>query len=143
MNELIGKLTNLTYEFFGVILPGLVATLFLASWWVALGPQAPLVTFGNLPQLTFGGILQFLRAELDLGTAIPLLALSYFLGHLVLWIARSGLPDSQTPRSFDLVWRCLKLKIPKPSAPYYESLEPLYKRVAAQFTEEGAQLEWR
>jgi hypothetical protein len=51
MDELIAKLTNLGYEFFGVILPGIVTSIFGVLWWVALGAVVPFWSFGNVPQL--------------------------------------------------------------------------------------------
>ena len=66
MDELLAKLTNLSYEFFGVILPGVIAALLLALWWSALGPLAPMLSSGFFPQLTSdnaGQIVESLRAD--------------------------------------------------------------------------------
>ena len=52
MDEFLAKLTNLSYEFLGIIVPGIIAALFLGMWWAALGPIAPLWSFEFVPQLT-------------------------------------------------------------------------------------------
>jgi hypothetical protein len=49
MDEFLAKLTNLRYEFLGVIVPGIIAALFLGMWWAALGPIAPLWSFKFVP----------------------------------------------------------------------------------------------
>ena len=96
MNELLARLTNLSYDLFGVILPGIVMSLFICLWWTALGPLAPLWTYGAVPELavaTARTMIDSLSVAVGVGIAIPALAVWYFLGHLLLWIARSGTPD--------------------------------------------------
>jgi hypothetical protein len=147
MNELLAKLTNLSYEFFGVILPGLVGSLFIYLWWSALGPLPPLWTNGTIPEMTLEttqGIIDSLSVAVGVGITIPSLAVSYFIGHILLWIARSGSSDQEaTKKWWRRVWLSLTFRIPKPPSSYDIRLEKLYKAVQAKFAIDGALLEWR
>lgn len=147
MNELLGKLTNLSYEFFGVILPGTVASVFIVLCWIALGPLAPFWTDDIVPKFTIT-TLQRLFDSLSLasgiGVAIPLLAIWYFLGHILLWIARSGDSDAEASNaSVRRVLLSLVLQIPKPASSFDPKLQPLYDVVRKEFASDGAELEWR
>ena len=147
MNELLATLTNLSYELFGVILPGIVASIFILLYWIALGPVAPLWTSGIIPAFTMTN-LQALFDSLSLasgiGVAIPLLAIWYFLGHILLWIARSGKADAAASKgSVRRVVLSLVLQIPKPANPFDPNLKPLYNSVRKRFTADGAELDWR
>ena len=52
VNELLATLTNLSYELFGVVLPGIVASIFILLYWITLGPVAPFWTCGIIPAFT-------------------------------------------------------------------------------------------
>ena len=145
MNELLATLTNLSYELFGVILPGIVVSIFILLYWIALGPVAPIWTFGIIPAFTMTN-LQVLFDSLSLasgiGVAIPLLAIWYFLGHILLWIARSGKADAAASKgSVRRVVLSLVLQIPKPNNFFHLNLEPLYNAVRKRFTADGAELD--
>lgn len=144
MNEIIGKLTNLTYEIFGVILPGMVAALFLAAWWAALGPVAPLWSLGGIQALTVRDLIEFFSTRISAGMVIPLLAVSYFLGHLVLWVARAGVAsEDASRRPWKRIKRSLFFRIPKPSGSYDPSLDSLFEAIRPKFALGGQRLEWR
>lgn len=146
MDQLIAKLTNLSYEFFGVILPGIVAALFLSIWWVAVGQAAPVWSLGFFPQLTSKNaatIVESISLKTGVGSAIPALVIAYFLGHILLWIARAGDPDDDAFKSaWRRVKRSLAFRIPKPKKSYDERLEPLFELVQAKFATEGTKLAW-
>src|SRR5688500_11960344 len=96
MSELLAKLTNFGYELTGIILPGVIAILFLLLWWTALGSLVPIWTGGAVPEFTVAtarGIIDSLSVAAGVGIAIPTIAACYFAGHLVHWIARSGKPN--------------------------------------------------
>ena len=79
-----------------------------------------------------------------IGVAIPLLAIWYFLGHILLWIARSGKADAAASKGpVRRVVLSLVLQIPKPANPFDPNLEPLYNSVRKRFTADGAELDWR
>jgi hypothetical protein len=40
MSEFFAKLHSLSYEFFGILMPGIVGLIFFAIWWMALGDLA-------------------------------------------------------------------------------------------------------
>ena len=146
MSELLAKLTNLSYEFFGVILPGIIVTLFIILWWTALGPLAPRWTYGTVPQLTVDSarsMIDSLSIATGLGAGIPALAVAYFVGHILLWVARSGKADpAAANKPLRRVGLSLVFRIPKPSAPYDPKLRTLYNAVQAKFSV-GAPLDWR
>lgn len=145
MTELLAKLTNLSYELFGVILPGVVAGIFLLLWWYALGPLAPLLTFNSTPELTLSNaraMIDSLNAATGAGVAVPAFVLCYFLGHFVLWTRRSGPANDDAAKCWykRLRWSLI-FRIPKPSKSYDPKLERLYRFVQAKFSKET--LEWR
>lgn len=147
MDELLAKLTNLGYEVFGVILPGVIGGLFLAIWWVALGPVAPLLSNGFFPLLTSNNIselVESLSLKTGIGVAVPGLVLAYFLGHILLWIARSGEPNEAVSKDpWRTVGSSLVFRIPKPPKSYDEELQSLYEAVEARFRQNGSPLPWR
>jgi hypothetical protein len=146
MDEFLAKLTNLSYEFLGVIVPGIIAALFLGMWWAALGPIAPLWSCEFVPQLTSNkasGIVESLSLKTGIGAAVPGLAIAYFLGHILLWIARSGEPDEcATESTWRRVRTSLVFRIPKPPRSFDEDLQPLYDAVQAKFAVDGSALPW-
>jgi hypothetical protein len=145
MDELIGKLTNLTYELFGVILPGLVMTMFVLAWLWAVGDLAPIASADLIPRFD----LQLLRDLLSESTRatmlLPVLAVAYFFGHLLLWIGRSGptLDPESSKKTSKRMLGCLRFRIPKPAASFDAPLESLFKKVSPKFSDSGEVLEWR
>jgi hypothetical protein len=146
MDEFLAKLTNLSYEFFGVIVPGIVGTLFLGLWWVALGPVAPLWSFEFVPELTLNNaarIIESLSLKAGIGVVVPGLASAYFLGHIILWSSRFGEPDEcATKSSWRRVQRSLVFRVPKPPRSFDKNLQSLYDAVQAKFAKGGSALSW-
>lgn len=145
MNELLAKLTNLSYEFFGVILPGIVASLFMILCWIAVGPLAPYWTCDTIPAFTITTLprlIDSLSLASGIGVVIPLLAIWYFLGHILLWIARSGASDAVASKaSVRRVLLSLVLHIPKPAHSFDPKLQPLYDVVRKEFASNGVELQ--
>src|SRR5262245_28951105 len=86
MDQLIAKITSLSYELFGIFLPGLIFVLFFSwSWW-SLDAYVSVLSLGYLQPLTFpnhpDGVL---NVELRFGLVVFLTVASYFLGHLAFW----------------------------------------------------------
>jgi len=146
MDEFLAKLTNLSYEFLGVIVPGIIAALFLGMWWAALGPIAPLWSFEFFPHLALNNvsrIVEPLSLKTGIGVAVPGLVIAYFLGHILLWIARSGEPDEcATESTWRRVRSSLVFRIPKPPRSFDEDLQPLYDAVQAKFAIGDSVLPW-
>ncbi len=133
MDQLLSKLTNLSYELFGIFIPGFVLFLFLGWWWWCVGDLAPILSVDYLPTLAMRGISDgyvLVPNELKLGLVIYVAVASYFLGHLINWVGRSGgaresSASSKIQRAREDLSRCLKLSIPKPRESYSAGLEPL------------------
>jgi hypothetical protein len=137
MDQLVSKITSLSYEIFGIFLPGFVFILFFMwSWW-ACDTLTPALTLSYLPPLHYanqpGGVL---NVELQFGLVVFIAIASYFLGHLMFWLSRLGnaeeLKLGSTPTTWDKVKRglhrigcCLVWRIPKGSVSYEPALEPL------------------
>lgn len=152
MDEFIAKLTNLGYEMFGVILPGIVVAIFITGWWFSLGSAASLLSFGYFQHLTLTNateVIKSLNANLGIGAIVPGLVIAYFLGHILLWVARSGKVSDDSTESI-----CVRLKnskflksllfrIPKPPKSYDDELQPLYEAVAIKFSRGDSMLTWR
>lgn len=144
MDQLLAKILGLSYELFGVFLPGLIALLFLIAWWAATGDLASQWTFAAIPTLTIASvekIITSLDSRLGIGVAIPSLIASYFLGNALVWASRSGKPDPGATRLY-LTWMALTLKIPKPEYSYDQKLQPLMDAVIKRLGE-ASPLGWR
>ncbi len=147
MNELFARITNLSYEIFGVILPGLILNIFLLLLWAAVGSFSPIISADLLPSFSMDKLqhlLDSLTVVTGVGAFIPIVVLWYFLGHLVLWISRSGpMVDDKTLGSVKRVGSSLIFKIPKPEKSYDEKLSPLYDVVCKEFSKDRVSIEWR
>lgn len=144
MNEFVAKLTSLSYEFFGILLPGFIAILFFAATWAGLADLATYWTMGGLPKLTVanaGGIMNVMTLGTGIGVAVPLAILSYFFGHMLMWIARRG--KSLECSNAALLGRSLLFGVPKPIDSFDKKLNGLFSRVSSCFSEHGTSLEWR
>lgn len=146
LEQLLAKLTNLGYELFGVILPGIVALIFLVMWWVALGPLAPHLSSEFFPQLTSNNaskIVESISIKTGIGIALPGLIVTYFLGHILLWIARSGkASDAILKDPFKRTIQSIYLKIPKPESSFDPKLQPLFDEVCVKFSKDSLPLTW-
>src|SRR6266851_5490131 len=132
MNELLAKITNLSYELFGVLIPGLIAALFFLLWWNALGALAPYWTSDAIPELTVStarSIVESLSVASGIGVAVPAFAVCYFAGHILLWISRSGgASTSACSVGWKRVGLSLVFRIPKPEANFSTKLQRLYDK---------------
>jgi len=146
MNELSAKITNLSYEIFGVILPGLIAELFFVAWWIALGSAAPIWTLELLPQLTSetaSELVKSLTVNTGIGIAVPGIVAAYFIGHILHWVGRSSTPNDRSSSSWlRRVGYSLIFRIPKPIESYSSHLKPLFEAVEPKFRTNDLQLNW-
>lgn len=101
MSELLAKLTNLSYEFFGVVIPGLLSLVMLALvvvGWGALGRPEDLQGLFNV----YHGLLMDVArhsASDPWPTLVSLALAAYFLGQFALWQSRSWATSAeQDPR---------------------------------------------
>jgi hypothetical protein len=138
MDQLLAKLTALSYELFGVIVPGIVAEILLALWWAALGPLAPRWTNEALPELTVntaGTLINSLNIATGFGIGVPLFVFSYFLGHLLVWIGRSGKPLTvKQGTGTRILGKSLCFRIPKPATSFDPALNRLYDAGKQKFS---------
>src|SRR5689334_7403955 len=111
MNELWAKLTNFSYELFGIIFPGLVLTIFVVVWWAALGPMVPYATAAGIPEFsiaTFQQIIDRLTLATGISVIVPLVIIWYFAGNVLQWLARGGRADANAEKRF---WRRMWLSL--------------------------------
>jgi len=135
MEQLFNKLTSLSYELFGIFVPGFVLSLFLIWWWWCVGSLSPIISFGYLPMIGMKGVSEgygLVPDEIKFGLVVYIVVASYFLGHLINWVGRSGgvkesMADSKKIRLISNLSNCLFFSVPKPRESYYQSLEPLFK----------------
>ncbi len=145
MDELIAKLTNLSYDFFGILLPGVIFNIFVLLLWFALGSLVPFLTNDGIPEFTvqtLPHLVDTLSLEGRVFAAIPLVFLWYFLGHLLNWFGRSGSSVEGREPDITRVLRSLIFRIPKPQSSFDSKLEPLYKVVQKYFSPAGIELAW-
>jgi len=133
MDQLFSKLTSLSYELFGIFIPGFILFLFLGWWWWCVGDLAPLLSFNYLPVMGMKGVADgygLVPNEIKFGLVVYIAVASYFLGHLINWVGRSGgvkesAAESKIRRAREDICQCLRLSVPKPIESYSGSLEPL------------------
>lgn len=125
MEALWGKITNLSYEIFGVFVPGAILLLFATLWWFALG-DAP-ARFEHMPVASVKLIQSIPDSFLLLAVS---LAVVYFSGHLLVWISRK--PWGPEKRMLMRVLRCLHFRIPRSAESFDEQLKPMMHACAAR-----------
>ena len=147
MEQLLGKLIDLSYEFFGVFVPGFAMVIFLWLWWWAIGPLAPLWTYDIFTPMDGDRIVSIANAinsRSITAELIGILVMSYFLGHSLLLVARSGKADQRAKNKWTRrVALALLFKIPKPAGSYDERLHRFFEALSAKFSEGSSPLEWR
>lgn len=151
MNDFFAKLTNLSYEIFGVFLPGMVTNIFLFVLWASLGGFAPFLTSGAIPVFeldTVKLLIDSLNLASGIGAGLPLIAIWYFLGHIILWIGRSGKPMEGTRSKgtiFELkrLFLLLTFRIPKAKDSFNPKLENIFKLAKKKFEVDNNEIEWR
>lgn len=125
MEALWGKLTNLSYELFGVFVPGAILLLFVTLWWFALGkiPEQ----LGGAPSAS----VKFIQSIPDsFLLAAATVAIIYFFGHLLVWISRKAWRPEK--RIIMRVARCLHFRIPRSSETFDEQLRPMMHACASR-----------
>jgi hypothetical protein len=140
MDALLAKLTNLSYEFFGILVPGAAMMLGIVLVWISAGEIVAEIPFVGLTQLTFEDAIAFAEQLLNRSVIIAFVALvsvAYFLGHLLTWIARGGRRyDNVSSRNHML--DTLRFRPPKRKSPFSNQLEELYKSAIQRLLKEEA-----
>jgi len=146
LEQLLSKLSNLSYEILGILLPGLVALILLCLWLVGVGDLMPYATQDFIHRVSISNAsktLESLGIRTGVGLIGPTLIATYFLGHLLHWISRKTVPvgDDSIKNDWKRTWYALRFKTMKPSYSYEASLSRLYDRLQLKFSTAGA-LEW-
>lgn len=146
MEQLLNKFSNLSYEFFGIILPGFITLILFILLIVGIGDLLP--TFSNdfFPRLTLRSTsnnLESVGVRTGVGIAGPTILIAYFIGHLLHWIFRSGKGDDNLVRnSLKRTWLSITFRIPKHSSSYDKTLQPLLNAIKPKF-HLSPEAEWR
>lgn len=147
MDGFLNKLDNLAYELFGIVLPGLVASVFLILLWIGLGSLPPVWSSGQVPTLTpdtVRRLIDRIPGALQTVTVICTLMVWYFLGHGVNWISKGR---SHTRGEFKervrRIWSFLKFRIQKPADSFDPALRKLFEAVSREFSGNKEMLQWR
>lgn len=145
-NVFSSVISNLAYEFLGVFLPGIIVSIFLLLFWIALGTATPVWTFGVFPEFSVIKLdagLNSLSPVSGVSIVIPLLAIWYFAGHLLLWVGRHATSGQTGDESWaKRIWRCITFRIPQPNESFDERFKDLFDNVKKDFSPEGIDLEW-
>lgn len=129
MDVLLSKLTNLAYDFFGVVLPGLVLVGFGALFWLSLGTGAPLLSGGVVPGISVGELLAAIDS-IGVQRMLAMLFVTYFAGHLLLWVGKRA-DLRKDPAGLERTAWALAFRVSTPTLPYDEDLEPQFERAKA------------
>jgi hypothetical protein len=147
MDALLGKITNLAYEFFGVFLPGVLGSLFLAVLWGALGPLVTTWSLSAVPTLTLRSLANFENRLSGLAAwtaALFLFAIWYFLGHALHWLSRVRGGDAESGSSLkSRMWALVRVRVPKLSCSYDPRLQGLFEAASAKLSRTNVPLIWR
>lgn len=146
MDSFFNRLDNLAYELFGVVLPGLVVSSFLALLWFALGPLIPYWSMDQLPQLTIRLMIDAMRAIPGAMQTVPLamvLMVWYFCGHAMNWISKKKSKPESIRQQASRVWSFLKFRTQKPEESYDSKLKGLFESVSVEFSKSKKSLDWR
>jgi hypothetical protein len=163
VDTLLSKLTDLAYEFFGVILPGFFFLLFLILWWLSVAPMLHAMTGGTVPDLTLsriGWLEAGLSATRRTECGILLVVVCYFLGQMLNWFTKGGglapvrtaakwmirrWPRMRGPadRAKEIPWRmALFLQFPRPGEFHHKHLSDLKDEASKRLSMNGKYLEW-
>ncbi len=145
MDGFWNKLDNLAYELFGVVLPGLVASVLLLMLWYALGPLIPLWSFEYVPELTNERIRYFVRVvpfARECAAIIGTLLTWYFLGHVLNWVSKGRSSRESAAKELKRVWSFLRFRVQKPTEPFDAALKDLFAKVSKKFSPDR-DLSWR
>ena len=129
MDALIGRLTNLGYEFFGILLPGTLAVFMWTLLWIAADDVVPSVTWGAIPELSLSEAMSAIEQAVKWSAFMSVLlvtALAYFVGHLLTWVARGGKRHKQV-RTRNHLTGTLFFRPPKQEPSYDLTLEPAWQ----------------
>ena len=141
MDTLLSKLTDLAYEFFGVVLPGIIFGIFITVLWVSIAPMLTFLTLGHMPDLTFrriGLIEEAFSATRRVEVAILLLIAIYFLGQSLNWVSRGRSGDESRPW-----WRRLvQVRLARPKEAFAVELKSLFDAVAEKIAPQSTTLDW-
>jgi hypothetical protein len=81
MEQLLGRLSNLSYELLGIILPGLIALILIFLWLVGLGDVVPHVSGNFFPRLGLSSAskaLESIGVRTGVGIVGPIFLATYF-----------------------------------------------------------------
>lgn len=144
MDGFWSKLDNLAYELFGVVLPGLVASVWLLLLWYALGQLIPTWTFQYIPQLQWSMIKYVLKAvpgAIQASALTGTLLIWYSLGHALNWVSKGRTKRGTLKEERARIWSFLKFKVQK-GEPFDPTLTTLFKRVCSKLVPDR-DLSWR
>ena len=146
MDALIGKLTNLGYEFFGILLPGALAVLMWSLLWIAAGDVVPWMTGGAVPALTLSNAMDAIGQAIEWSAFMSVLlmfALAYFVGHLLTWVARGGKRHKNVGFWVHLL-ETLRFRPPKQKPSYDVKLKPAWQWAGERLlaSRQGERLLW-
>ena len=144
MDALIGKLTNLGYEFFGILLPGTLAILMWSLLWIAAADVVPWMTWGAVPQLTLSEAMDAIGRAIERSafmSVLLMIALAYFVGHLLTWVARGGKRHKHVRRR-DHLAGTLCFQPPKRELSYDLKLEPAWQWAGKRLLGKKLELSW-
>jgi hypothetical protein len=145
MDSLFSKLTNLAYEFFGILLPGSIAAIYILVFWMSLGQLIEVWSAGYLSTLTLSSLGEWnatgFSGTVRIGMAITF---AYFLGHSLNWVSRRPrASDAASASSAATMWSVLTLRLPRPEKSYHEDLEPLLTATSKHLSPAEGVFTWR
>jgi hypothetical protein len=129
LDQLLAKLTNISYEVFGVFVPGVVLILFGIFGWWCLGPVAGFWSQGFLPTaelVAFSSFLNLLNEGVQVGMVFFVAIAAYFCGHLLHWLSRRGGREDKIS-DWKRVRTALIFRVSKPATNFHESLGSLFQ----------------
>jgi len=144
MDALIRKLTNLGYEFFGILLPGTLAVLMWSLLWIAADDVVPWATWGAVPELTLSTAKDAIGQAIGWSAFVSVLlmiTLAYFVGHLLTWVARRGKRHKDVS-FWNHLLGTLCFRPPKQEPSYNTKLKPAWRWAGKRLLHEKLDPTW-
>lgn len=150
MSEFFNKLTTLSYEIFGVLLPGVIASICAIVVWASLGTFVPDLTLKTVPAYSLDNLaktLDTLTGGRGIGAILVLGVFWYFMGFVLLWLSHSRksryYKGIDKPNWKERLGTALRMSMLKPEFSFSPALNQLFELASRKLTPESVPLTWR
>ncbi len=147
MNTFIDKLLSLSYDFIGILLPGLTATVFILFILIGLDLTVPGFILSGEEDFGVDTVTRLFQDEEGSMQYAPLaiaLLIWYLAGQFLKGLSRNVHRDDDLARKVvPRTWYFLTFRVLAPETDFHRRLAPLFVAVRNRFETEGVSLNWQ